>query len=41
MEGLGQYSMYLWMTHPRGGDVKKDIAIQGIRRGRKVWSQDE
>jgi len=41
MEGLGQYSMYLWLTHPKGGNLKKDIAIKGVRRGGKWWSQDE
>ena len=41
MEGLGQYSMYLWLTHPKGGNLKKDIVINGVRRGGKWWSQDE
>ena len=41
MEGLGQYSMYLWLAHPKGGNLKKDIAIKGVRRGGKWWSQDE
>ena len=41
MEGLGQYSMYLWLTHPKGGNIKKNIAVQGVRRGGKWWSQDE
>lgn len=41
MEGLGQYSMYLWLTNPDGGNIKKEIAIQGVRRTRKWWSQDE
>jgi len=41
MEGLGQYSMYLWLIDPRGGNIKKEIAIAGVRRGRKRWSQDE
>lgn len=41
MEGLGQYSMFLWLKHPKGGNIKRDIAIEGIRRGGKWWSQDE
>lgn len=41
MEGLGQYSMYLWLTNPRGGNIEKNMAIKGVRRGGKWWSQDE
>ncbi len=41
MEGLGQYSMFLWLTHPEGGNIKSEIAIVGVRRGGKWWSQDE
>ncbi|HVI44480.1 MAG TPA: hypothetical protein VM802_06410 [Chitinophaga sp.] len=41
MEGLGQYSMYLWMTSSKGGNIARDLAIKGIRRGGKWWSQDE
>ena len=41
MEGLGQYSMYLWLTHPKGGNINKKAAIEGVRRGGKWWSQDE
>lgn len=41
MEGLGQYSMFLWLTHPRGGNIKSELAINGVRRGGKWWSQDE
>lgn len=41
MEGLGQYSMYLWLIHPRGANIKKKIALEGVRRGGKWWSQDE
>ena len=41
MEGLGQYSMFLWLVHPKGGDIKREIAIEGVRRGGKWWSQDE
>lgn len=41
MEGLGQYSMYLWLKDPKGGNIKKEKAIEGVRRGGKWWSQDE
>ena len=41
MEGLGQYSMYVWLIHPKGGNIKKQIAIEGVRRKKNRWSQDE
>lgn len=41
MEGLGQYSMYLWLTNARGANLNKELAIEGVRRGGKWWSQDE
>ncbi|PWN66476.1 hypothetical protein [Chryseobacterium oncorhynchi] len=41
MEGLGQYSMYLWLIHPKGGKIEKSIAMAGVRRNKKWWSQDE
>ena len=41
MEGLGQYSMYLWLINPKGGNIKTEIAIAGVRRGKKWWSQDQ
>lgn len=41
MEGLGQYSMYLWLIHPAGGNINKDLALKGVRRNKKWWSQEE
>lgn len=41
MEGLGQYSMYLWLIDPKGGNIKSEMAIEGVRRGGKWWSQDQ
>jgi hypothetical protein len=41
MEGLGQYSMYLWLVHPKGAHIKNSIAIEGVRRKGRWWSQDE
>jgi len=41
MEGIGQYSMYAWFIHPKGGKLSKEKALAGVRRGRKWWSQEE
>lgn len=41
MEGLGQHAMYAWLVHPQGGKLPKELAIAGVRRGGKWWSQDE
>jgi len=41
MEGLGQHAMYAWLVHPQGGNLPKELAITGVRRGGKWWSQDE
>lgn len=41
MEGFGQYSMYAWLVDSRGANIKKDIAIEGIRRSKTMWSQEE
>ncbi len=41
MEGLGQFVAVLWLTHPKGGKVPTDVAINGFRRKRNQWSQDE
>jgi len=41
MEGIGQYSMYAWFVHPQGGGLSKEMALAGVRRGRKWWSQEE
>jgi hypothetical protein len=41
MEGLGQYTMYAWLTHKQGANLPVDIAITGVRRGKKWWSQEE
>ena len=41
MEGLGQFVGVLWLMHPKGGNVSRDIAIKGFRRKRNQWSQDE
>jgi len=41
MEGVGQYTFYKWMIHPKGGNLSKEIALKGTRRGGTFWSQDE
>ncbi len=41
MEGIGQYSMFLWLINPKGGNIEKGLAIEGVRRGGRWWSQDE
>ncbi len=41
MEGIGQYSMYAWLIHPEGGAISKKLALPGVRRGGRSWSQEE
>ena len=41
MEGFGQYNMYLWLTHKKGGNIDKNTAVEGVRRNKRVWSQDQ
>ena len=41
MEGIGQFAMYAWLIHPKGGNRSSEKAIAGVRRGGKQWSQDE
>ena len=41
MEGLGQFTMYVWLIHPKGGNIPADIALKGVRRGGRSWSQEE
>ncbi len=39
MEGVGQYTMYKWLIHPKGGNLNKELAFNGTRT--KSWIQDE
>lgn len=41
MEGLGQYVAVAWLVHPRGGNIPFNTAIEGFRRKRNQWSQEE
>jgi hypothetical protein len=40
-EGAGQWVGYAWLIHPRGGGVRPDAALAGMRRGGRKWTQDE
>ncbi len=33
--------MYAWLIHSKGANIKKDLALRGVRRGGRYWSQDE
>jgi len=41
MEGLGQFTMYCWLINPKGANLSVRTAVQGVRRNKKRWSQDE
>jgi hypothetical protein len=41
MEGLGQYVAVAWLIHPKGGNLPFDTAVEGFRRKRSQWSQEE
>lgn len=41
MEGLGQFTIYKWLTNKKGGNLPPDLVITGVRRSKKWWSQDE
>jgi hypothetical protein len=41
MEGIGQFTMYAWLTHKNGANLPAQTAIAGVRRAKKWWSQEE
>ncbi len=41
MEGLGQFTMYSWLVNKKGANLQKTAAIDGVRRKKNQWSQDE
>lgn len=41
MEGLGQWAAYAWLSDPRGAALPGLDAENGMRGGRRWWSQDE
>jgi hypothetical protein len=41
MEGMGQLLIHHYLRSPEGGAASEAAAIEGVRRGRRWWSQDE
>jgi hypothetical protein len=41
MEGMGQYAAVAWLMHPKGGKLSFEAAVNGFRRKRGSWSQEE
>lgn len=41
MEGLGQYIAVAWLTDPKAADMPFEKAVNGFRRKRSQWSQEE
>lgn len=41
MEGIGQYTMYAWLIHAKGGNIAPIIAEKAVRRGGSSWSQEQ
>ncbi|NML22640.1 hypothetical protein HHL16_17285 [Pseudoflavitalea sp. G-6-1-2] len=41
MEGLGQYVAVSWLCHKQGGNLPLATAVEGFRRKRNQWSQEE
>lgn len=40
-EGAGQWVGHAWLAHPSGGGVRPDLALAGMRRDGRRWTQDE
>ena len=41
MEGLGQFAAVSWLINPKGGNMEFNNAVNGFRRKRNQWSQEE
>lgn len=41
MEGLGQFAGFYWLQHPSGANIPFGQAVEGMRRKRNQWSQEE
>jgi hypothetical protein len=41
MEGIAQWAGYSWLVHPHGLGIAPEVALPGMRRGGRQWSQDE
>jgi hypothetical protein len=39
LEGLGQYSTYAWLIHPKGGNMSHEKALPVLKT--RFWSQEE
>ena len=41
MEGIGQYVAFNWLTSKEGANLSAQTAIEGLRRNKDNWAQDE
>ncbi len=41
MEGLGQFAGFSWLQAPSGANISYEQAVNGMRRKRNQWSQEE
>ena len=41
LEGVGNFAGYAWLVHAEGGATPPEVAMAGMRRGGRRWSQDE
>ncbi|AXY78448.1 hypothetical protein D3H65_32645 [Paraflavitalea soli] len=41
MEGLGQFAGFYWLQDPSGANIPFEKAVEGMRRKRNQWSQEE
>jgi hypothetical protein len=41
MEGIAQWAAYSWLVDKNGGGFAPDVAVAGMRRDGRQWSQDE
>ena len=41
MEGIGQYVSFLWLTSNNGAKLTEQTAINGLRRKKDNWAQEE
>ena len=39
LEGIGQYTAFSWLIHPKGGNLTREKALLGIKT--KWWSQEQ
>jgi hypothetical protein len=41
MEGLGQFAGFWWLNHSQEANIPYEKAVEGMRRKRNQWSQEE